>query len=71
MTFEALVTKMLNDATFREAVAKDPGTALGSAGVKATPEMVSALKGVNMHSIKRVATAFGKDEVCESGILST
>jgi hypothetical protein len=71
MTFDELVKRMLNDRSFREAVAKDPSAALKTAGVTATPEMVSALKGVNPASIRKVAVAFGSKDGCEGGLFST
>ena len=71
MTFYALVKRMMSDRSFREAIAKDPGAALKSAGVTATPEMVSALKGVDPRSIRKVAVAFGSKDGCEGGLFST
>jgi len=62
MDFQTLVGKALSDETFAVALVTNPEEALKSAGVQATPEMLEALKGVDVDSLRRLAQAFGDNK---------
>jgi hypothetical protein len=55
MKFEELVTRVMKDDKFREALKADPAKALESAGVKATPEMIRSIKSVDWASVHKVS----------------
>ena len=59
--FDILVTKVLSDDTFAARLASQPEPALRSAGIEPTGELLDALRGVDMASIKQLATAFQED----------
>ena len=61
-TFQALVGKAMSDEAFAAALVKDPEGTLREAGVEPTPEILEALKGVDVESIKKLAAAFGEDK---------
>lgn len=59
--FDILVTKVLSDDTFAARLASQPEPTLRSAGIEPTGELLDALRGVDMASIKQLATAFQED----------
>jgi hypothetical protein len=59
--FDTLVTKVMSDDSFAASLAARPEQALRSAGIEPTGEMLDALKGVDVASIKQLATAFQED----------
>ena len=60
--FQTLVGKALSDEGFAEALVKDPEATLRKAGIEPTPEILEALKGVDVEAIKQLAAAFGEDK---------
>lgn len=58
MKFEDLVNKVLHEPGFYSQIKDNPEKALANAGVKATPEMIKAIKGVNFDALKRVAHSY-------------
>jgi hypothetical protein len=54
MKFEALVSKFMKDAKFREDLETKPDKALASVGVTATPELVQSLRSLDWPSIHKV-----------------
>lgn len=52
--FEDLVSKVMKDEKFRDALKADPAKALESVGVKATPELIHSLKSMDWASIHKV-----------------
>ena len=62
MDFETLVGKAVSDPEFARALSDNPEQTLKSIGVEPTPEMIDALKGVDVASIQRLAMAFGDDK---------
>ncbi|MGD0180500.1 MAG: Os1348 family NHLP clan protein [Terriglobales bacterium] len=59
MTVQELFEKALHDPKFWKELSQDPSKALTSAGLKATPGQVAALKQLNYKALDEVATAFG------------
>ena len=59
MTVQELFEKALHDPKFWKELSQDPSKALASAGLKATPGQVAALKQLNYKALDEVATAFG------------
>ena len=64
-TFQTLVGKALSDESFVEALVKDPEAALREVGFEPTPEILEALKGVDVEAIKKLAAAFGEDQAAQ------
>jgi hypothetical protein len=54
MRFEKLVTKVMKNKKFRNALKKNPTTALKKVGVTATPKLHRAIKSLNWNSINKV-----------------
>ena len=54
MRFEKLVTKVMKNKKFRDALKKNPTTALKKVGVTATPKLHRAIKSLNWSSINKV-----------------
>jgi hypothetical protein len=54
MRFEKLVTKVMKNKTFRNALKRNPTTALKKVGVTATPKLHRAIKSLNWNSINKV-----------------
>ena len=59
--FDTLVTTVMADDSFAARLASQPETTLRSAGIEPTGELLDALRGVDMASIKQLATAFQQD----------
>jgi len=60
--FEKLVNKAVSDEGFAQELADNPEKALRSEGIEPTPEMLDALNGVDVASIKKLAAAFGENK---------
>ncbi len=56
--FQSLVTKVMSDDGFAANLVKNPEHALKGAGIAPTSEMLDALKGVDVSSIKKLASTF-------------
>ena len=56
--FQSLVTKVMSDDGFAANLALNPEQALKGVGIQATSEMLDALKGVDVASIKKLASTF-------------
>jgi hypothetical protein len=54
MRFEKLVTKVMKNKNFRNALKRNPTTALKKVGVTATPQLHRAIKSLNWNSINKV-----------------
>ena len=54
MRFEKLVTKVMKNKKFRDALKRNPTTALKKVGVTATPKLHRAIKSLNWNSINKV-----------------
>ncbi|MBI3168831.1 MAG: hypothetical protein HYZ22_10155 [Chloroflexi bacterium] len=59
---QALVSKVMSDEAFVNALASNPEAALKSAGITPTSEMLEALKGVDAAAIKKLAASFGEEK---------
>lgn len=59
---QTLVGKILSDPTFAETLIDSPETTLRGMNIDPTPEILSALNGLDVHSVKRLAAAFGDDK---------
>ena len=59
---QRLVGKILEDEEFATALVDDPETALAVAGIEPTVELLEALQGVDLESLKELAAAFGEDQ---------
>lgn len=60
--FSTLVTKVISDDAFAATLVGNPEQALRGAGIQPTDEMLDALKGVDVASIKQLASAFKEDQ---------
>lgn len=60
--FQTLVSKIMTDESFVNALASNPEQALKSAGITPTAEMLDALKGVDAAAIKDLAASFKEDQ---------
>jgi hypothetical protein len=58
---QKLIGKVMTDEQFAKTLVADPESALKSAGVTPTPEMLAALKGLDIEAVRRMASAFGED----------
>jgi hypothetical protein len=59
--FQALVGKALSDEKFVADLVANPEATLRKAGFEPTPEILDALKGVDVAAVKKLAAAFGED----------
>ena len=59
---QALVSKIMSDEAFVNALASDPEAALKGAGITPNAEMLDALKGVDAAAIKNLASSFQADQ---------
>lgn len=57
-----LIDKVLADPGFCSQLVNQPAETLGAMGVTPTPEVISALKGLDPQSLQRLASAFGKQQ---------
>ncbi len=62
MDLQTLIGKALNDKTFAKSLIENPEKTLGDAGVEATPEMLKALKNIDVEALKNLAVAFGEEK---------
>lgn len=56
--FDALITRVLSDESFAANLVSRPEATLKSAGIEPTPEMLDALKGVDVASLRSLVAAF-------------
>lgn len=59
---QALVSKIMSDEAFANALASNPAAALEGAGITPNAEMLEALKGVDAAAIKSLASSFKEDQ---------
>lgn len=59
--FSKLVNKVLSDKEFAQKLLNAPEDTLREMGIEPTAEMLDALKGVDVESLQKLATAFGED----------
>ena len=64
--FDTLVTKVMSDDSFAASLAARPEQALRSAGIEPTADMLDALKGVDVASIKQLASTFKENRAAAS-----
>jgi hypothetical protein len=57
-----IIDKVLADASFCEQLVSQPAETLGAMGVNPTPEVISALKGLDPQNLQRLVGAFGKQQ---------
>jgi hypothetical protein len=55
---QEVVSRVISDPSFAEALATDAEGTLRGAGIEPTPEVLEALKGLDKNAIQRLATAF-------------
>ena len=56
--FQTLVKKVMTDDSFAANLTGNPEQALKGAGITPTSELLDALKGVDVASIKKMASSF-------------
>lgn len=59
---QRLVGKILEDEAFARALVADPETALAEADIEPTVDLLEALEGVDLESLKELAAAFGENQ---------
>ncbi len=62
MELQDLVGKAVSDPKFAQALIDQPEQTLRSVGVQPTPEILDALKGVDVESLQRMAASFSDDK---------
>ena len=60
--FQTLVSKVMSDDAFAANLTSNPEHTLKGAGIEPTSELLDALKGVDVSSIKQMASAFKSDQ---------
>ncbi len=60
--FQTLIGKVLTDPNFAKGLVENPEKALREAGIEPTPEILDALKGIDVEAVKKLASAFGEDK---------
>ena len=58
--FQTLVGKAVSEEGFAQKLVDNPEEALKEAGITPTPEMLDALKGIDVESIQKLAGSFGE-----------
>jgi len=59
---QALITKVLSDDKFAQELVNDPQATLIANGIEPSAQILGALKGIDVASIRRLAKAFGGDK---------
>jgi hypothetical protein len=59
---QALITKVLSDDQFAQQLVNDPQSTLMANGIEPSAQIMSALTGIDLASIRRLAKAFGGDK---------
>jgi hypothetical protein len=59
---QALITKVLSDDAFAQALVANPSGTLQANGIEPSPQILKALEGIDVASIRRLAKAFGGDK---------
>lgn len=63
MAGNAEITELvLNDTAFCDALVRDPAGALRAKGIEPTPEIVDALKSIDGAGLRKLVSAFGKQQ---------
>jgi hypothetical protein len=60
---QTIVGKMISDPAFCDQLISSPQQTLRDAGIEPTPEMLEALKELDADQMRKLAAAFGKDQV--------
>ncbi|HEY1011762.1 MAG TPA: Franean1_4349 family RiPP [Herpetosiphonaceae bacterium] len=60
MDIQTLVGKAVSDPAFAQRLVDQPEAALREAGIEPTPDMVDALKSIDVESLQALAAAFGE-----------
>ena len=58
---QTLIGRVMTDEQFAKTLVADPQSALKSAGIEPTAEILDALKGLDVGAVRRMASAFGED----------
>ncbi|MCU0754668.1 MAG: Os1348 family NHLP clan protein [Xanthomonadales bacterium] len=53
---------VLSDNDFCDALVRDPEATLRARGIEPTPEVIDALKAVDSDSLRKMVSAFGKQQ---------
>ena len=59
--FQKVIDRVMSDDAFAKALVDNPSGTLKTMGIDATPEMLDALSGVDVNSLKQLASSFGDD----------
>jgi len=59
---QLLVGKIIADEGFAEALVKNPEQTLSTAGIEPTVDLLEALNGVDVESLKGLAASFGENK---------
>lgn len=59
--FDRIVQRAVSDEEFAKRLVADPEQALRAEGVEPSPEMIEALRDVDVASVQRLAAAFGEN----------
>lgn len=59
---QLLVGKILSDEDFAAALVKNPEKTLNKAGIEPTVDLLEALQGVDVESLKDLAASFGENK---------
>jgi hypothetical protein len=53
---------VLSDSDFCDALVRDPEATLRARGIEPTPEVIGALKAVDAEGLRKMVSAFGKQQ---------
>ncbi len=59
---QLLIGKIIADEGFAEALVKNPEQTLNTAGIEPTVDLLEALNGVDVESLKGLAASFGENK---------
>lgn len=59
---QRLIGKILSDEAFTQALAENPEKALQEANINPTVDLLEALDGVDIDTLKNLAATFGDDQ---------
>jgi hypothetical protein len=60
--FQTLIVKAVSDESFAQRLVDNPEQAMQEAGITPTPEMLDALKGLDVDGLHKLAASFGEDK---------
>ena len=57
-SLQEIAFRIITDETFAQALLADPEPILRAEGIEPTPEMVEAIRGIDIHELRNLTAAF-------------